>query len=70
MKSVPQETPRLEVPRCFLDETIRCITEFVQGRPIELLFNLDEFGLSEWDDRKPKNVIVPLSARGQAIHQN
>jgi hypothetical protein len=68
MKSVPQETPRLEVPRCFLDETIHCITQFVQGRPLELVFNLDEIGISEWEDRKPKKVIVPLSARGQTIH--
>jgi hypothetical protein len=29
MTSVPQETPRLEVPRCFLDETIQGITQFV-----------------------------------------
>jgi hypothetical protein len=68
MKSVPQETPRLEVPRCFLDETSQCITQFVQGRPNELVFNLDAVGVSEWEDRKPKKVIVPLSARGQTIH--
>jgi hypothetical protein len=64
MKSIPQETPRLEVPRCFLDKTIRCITQFVQGCPIELFVNLDEAGISEWEDWRPKNVIVPLSARG------
>jgi hypothetical protein len=68
MKSVPQETPRLEIRRCFLDKTIQCISQFVQGRPTQLVFNLDEVGISEWEDRKSKKVIVPLSARGPTIH--
>jgi hypothetical protein len=54
MKSFPQEAERLEVPRCFLDQTLFCISEFVQGRPAELVFNLDEIEISEWDDRKAK----------------
>jgi hypothetical protein len=67
-KSVPQETQRLEVPRCFLDESIQCIAQFVHGRPAELVFNLDEVGISEWEDRKTKRVIIPVSARDQTIH--
>jgi hypothetical protein len=66
--SSPQESQRLEVPHCFLEETIRCLGEFVQGRPAELVFNLDEVGISNWEDRHTKNVIVPLSAREQTIH--
>jgi hypothetical protein len=68
VKSCPQESQRLEVPRCFLEETIRCLGEFVQGRPAELVFNLDEVGISDWEDRQTKKVIVPLSAREQTIH--
>jgi hypothetical protein len=30
-KSTPQEDTRLEVPRTFLNETIRCLREYVQG---------------------------------------
>jgi hypothetical protein len=67
-KSAPQEAQRLEAPRCFLGETVRCIAQHVQGRPTELAFNLDEVGISEWEDRKMKNVIVPRSSRGQMIH--
>ena len=68
VKRTPQEAQRLEVPRCFLEETIRCITTYVAGRATELVFNLDEVGISDWEDRKPKKVIVPQSMRGQTIH--
>jgi hypothetical protein len=54
MKSSPQEAEHLEVPRCFLDQTLLRISEFVQSRPAELVFNLDEVGISEWADRKTK----------------
>jgi hypothetical protein len=66
----PQEAQLLEIPRCFLEETVRRIAQHVQGRPTELVFNLDEVGISEWEVRKVKkmNVIVPRSSRGQTIH--
>jgi hypothetical protein len=41
----------------------------VQGHPAELVFNLDEVGISEWENRKIKKVIVLVSARDQTIHQ-
>jgi hypothetical protein len=36
----------------------------------ELVFNLDEVGLSDWEDRKmkTKTVIVPATMPGQTIH--
>jgi hypothetical protein len=67
-KSTPQEEVRLEVPRAFLDETTRCLREHVQGMKAELVFNLDEVGISEWEDRKQKKVIVPTIMNGQTIH--
>jgi hypothetical protein len=69
-KSAPQEAQHLEVPRWVLEETARCIAQQVQGRPTELVLNLDEVGISEWEDRqvKKKNVLVPRSSRGQTIH--
>jgi hypothetical protein len=45
------------------------MTEYVQGRPAELRFNLDEVGISNGEDRKSKKVMVPQSMRGQTIHQ-
>jgi hypothetical protein len=35
MKSTRQEERRLEVPRVFLDETMRCLREYVQGMKAE-----------------------------------
>jgi hypothetical protein len=67
-KSIPQEVQRLDIPHYFLDETIQCIAQFMQGRPAELVFNLDEVGISEWEDRKTRKVIVLVSARDRVIH--
>jgi hypothetical protein len=53
-ESSPQEAERFEVPHCFLDQTLLCISEFLQSRPVELVFNLDEIEISEWEDRKAK----------------
>jgi hypothetical protein len=68
VKSSPQEAEPLEIPRCFLDQTLICITQFVRGRPTELVFNLDEVGISEWEDRKTKTVLVPKSMSEQMMH--
>jgi hypothetical protein len=35
---------------------------------VELVFNLDEIGMSEWDNRKEKKVIIPATMDGQTIH--
>jgi hypothetical protein len=36
----------------------------------ELVFNLDEGGISDWEDRKKKTktVIVPATMVGQTMH--
>jgi hypothetical protein len=68
IKNVPQRGKRLEDPRCFLDETVPCITQFVHGLPTELVFNLDEVGISDWEDRTSKSVIVPKAIRSETIH--
>jgi hypothetical protein len=67
-KSTPQAKARLEVSRAFLDETIRCLREHVQGMKAELIFNLGEAGMSEWEDRQEKKVIVLRTMEGQTIH--
>jgi hypothetical protein len=35
---------------------------------VELIFNLDEIGMSEWEDRNDKKVIVPKTMDDQTIH--
>jgi hypothetical protein len=68
VKSTPQEHARLEVSREFLDETTRCLRDHVHGMRAELVFNLDQVGMSEWEDRKVKKVIVLMTMDGQTMH--
>jgi hypothetical protein len=67
-KSSPQEEKRLQVPRVFLEETIRTMHETIPGRPSQLVFNLDKVGISDWEDRKPTKMLVPITARAHNIH--
>jgi hypothetical protein len=73
-KSVPQENPRLEMPRDFLEAAIEAFLDYVHNACAELVFNLDEIGISECEDRIEKRVIVPLAMKGQrilhSIHRN
>jgi hypothetical protein len=34
----------------------------------ELVFNLDEVGMSEWEDRKERKVIVPRTMENGRIY--
>jgi hypothetical protein len=47
IKSALQEDPTLEMPHTFMDKTIGCLREYVQGIKVELVFNLDEIGILE-----------------------
>jgi hypothetical protein len=60
MISRPQENPRLEILRSFLDTMIACLSEHLPRSCAELVFHLDEVGISEWEDQAPRKVIVPV----------
>jgi hypothetical protein len=66
-KSVPQKNPRLEVPRVFLQARLDGFRGHVHQPCAELVFNLDEIGISEWEDRCTRRVIVPSVTKGQTI---
>jgi hypothetical protein len=36
--------------------------------PTELLFNIDESGFSDWEERKPQCVLIPTEARETILH--
>jgi hypothetical protein len=57
-KSSRQEEPRLQVPRIFLEETIRRMHETRQVCSADLAFHHDEGGISDGEDRKPKRVVA------------
>jgi hypothetical protein len=66
--SVPQEKQRSELPGSFLERIIQDLDEYGQGCVAELVFNLDEVGISDWEDRKTKKVSALAAMFGQTIH--
>jgi hypothetical protein len=64
----PQESPRLEIPRSFLDTRGGCLRQHVLDCCADLVFHFDEVGISEWEDRVARKVVVPVSVSGQTIH--
>jgi hypothetical protein len=64
----PQENVRLEVPHEYLDQYTRLIKEYVPLVPTELLFNIDESGFSDWEEHKPKCILIPTEARKTTLH--
>jgi hypothetical protein len=61
-KSGAQEWQRSQVSGAFLKRIIQDLHEYEQGCVTELVFHLDEVGISDWEDRKPKKGIA-LAAR-------
>jgi hypothetical protein len=64
----PQENITLEVLHEYLDQYIRLIKELVPLVPMELLFNIDESGFSDWEERTPECVLIPTEARETTLH--
>jgi hypothetical protein len=53
-KSIPQENPRLEMPRIFLEAAIDGFRDHVHNACAELVFNLNKIGMNEWEDRSER----------------
>jgi hypothetical protein len=58
----------IQVLTAFLERIIHDLHDYVQGCVVELVFNLDEVGISDWEDRKTKKVIALAALFGQTIH--
>ena len=66
-RSFPLEDSRMLVPREYLKQHLINMKKYVEGRMSELTFNLDEVGCSDWEDRKPKCVIIPKNTDSDEI---
>jgi hypothetical protein len=64
----PQELPRRQIPRVYLERYLDLIKIWVPLVPAELIFNMDETGLSDWEERKPKPVLVPATMEDTTFH--
>jgi hypothetical protein len=73
-KSNSQGNPRLEVPRTFLKAGIKRFQDHVQNSCAEFVINSDKIGISEWEDRAERRVLVLSTMREQTtfleIHRN
>jgi hypothetical protein len=63
-----QEGHRWQVPRALLERIIQDLHEYLQGSVAELVFNLDEVGIADWEDRKTNKVIILAAIFGQTTH--
>jgi hypothetical protein len=63
-----QENVRLEVPREYSEGYINLIKEYVPLVPTELIFNIDESGFSDWEERKSKSMLILIEARRATVH--
>jgi hypothetical protein len=67
----PQEKVKLEVPRCYLEEYLTFIKKIVPTVATEVLFNLDETGLSEWENQNVnQSLFQPKSKNLHCIIQS
>jgi hypothetical protein len=64
----PQELRCLQIPRRYLQGYIDLLRTYVPLVPSELLFNIDETGLSDWEKRQPKPVLVNAECENQQLH--
>ena len=64
----PQEDDRLKIPRSYLNKYIDLITKLIGITPAELIYNIDESGLSDWEEKKPKTAIVPKELENCILH--
>jgi hypothetical protein len=67
-KSAPQEEQHLQPPRVFLERTVKDLHDHIEGCVADLVFNLGEVGISDWEDRKTKKVVLPAAMLSQTIH--
>jgi hypothetical protein len=58
------------VPRADFEEHIQLAKLVIAEKFSELVFNLGEVGSSDWEDRKPKTVIVPRSVSTDEVYHS
>jgi Tfp pilus assembly PilM family ATPase len=58
-KKVPREGQQMQVLRVFLQSAIQNLNKQIQGYAAELIFNLDEVGMSDWEVAKREKLSDP-----------
>jgi hypothetical protein len=68
IKRSPQEKQCLQVPRVFRERPAHNLKAYVQGYTSELIFNLEKVGISDWEGRRVRKVVIMAFIRRQTIH--
>ena len=57
---LPQESLRFQVPRCYLIEYLDFVEKIIGITPAKYIYNIDETGLSDWEERKQKWLLFQI----------
>jgi hypothetical protein len=63
----PQEQTRLHIPQPSRDQYLALIQEWMPLVPAELMFNIDEYRFSDWEERKPKLVLTSCNVKNTIL---
>jgi type II secretory pathway component PulJ len=70
IESTSQDEQHLRVSRAFLERTIQHLNEHPQGGVADLVVNVDEIGIADWEGRKTRKVVVPATMDGHTLHHS
>lgn len=56
------------VPRHYLSKYLNLVEKVIQITPADLVSNIDESGLSDWEEREPKTIIVPSEIDNEDLY--
>jgi hypothetical protein len=58
-KRIPQENPKLEVPRVFHKAKIKWFSNYIESARAKCVFQVEEMRISEREDRIETRIIIP-----------
>jgi hypothetical protein len=58
----------MTVARAYLEEHMHLLKTHVTGKVAELVFNLEELGSADWEDRKAKKMIAPTGLAKEDVY--
>jgi hypothetical protein len=68
-RSLLQEDARFITSRARLEAHIALMQVHISANVSELVFNLDEVGSCDWEDRQPRQVVRPVTVSvGEVFH--
>jgi hypothetical protein len=67
VKAEFQDVDRVDIPRVFFENYFVQASRFLKGKIAELVFNIDEVGASDWEDRHAIMSVVPATVLDKTV---